>query len=134
MPFYHATWDRHLPSILRNGLGGSAPDRKNFDCEDGLYLATDPSAALLILIEAAMIDSGPYRISPREANESMRLIVIDDSRIEACLCIPDPNLQRKGIAFIYKGVVDVRGMPVINMDTAMKALPSHVPDVHDKPS
>jgi hypothetical protein len=109
-----------LASILRHGLGGALPDRKNFDCKDGVYLATEPSVAILILVEAALA-SALDTDSPQEVIDSMRLLVIDDSRIDASRCEPDPNVERRGLAFVYQGIVDVRGMPILDVDAAMKA-------------
>jgi hypothetical protein len=126
MPRYHATWASNLESITRHGLGGASPDTRNFDCDDGVYLAEDPAAAICFLIEAAVRNEG-FGATPADAFKAMRLIVIDDSRYDASLAEPDPHVERAGIAVIYRGVIDVRGLPVIDAETAiagMKNLPA----------
>lgn len=123
MPHYHATWEDNLPSIIRHGLGGAAPGSRNFDCEGGVYLATDPSLAVSFLIEAAVRQGASSGMTPADAMASMRLIVIDDTRLDWRLASPDPNIEREGIAIIYHGVVDVTGMPVLEMDEVLAGVP-----------
>jgi len=116
MPYYHATWRRHLPSIRRHGLGGAAPAFRNFDVEEGVYLAFDPAVAVSILLEAYAENGDRMDMSPREALESMCVLVIDDSRVDPRLVSADPNVERDGVTALYRGVVDVSALPVLSVE------------------
>jgi hypothetical protein len=116
MPYYHATWQRHLPSIQKHGLGGAMPDRQNFPVEKGVYLATDPVVAISILIEAYIENGDSENLSPPEALEAMKILVIDDTRLHPDLFDIDPNLERQDLTVLYRGVVDITALPVLSVD------------------
>jgi hypothetical protein len=117
MPYFHATWRRHLPSIQKHGLGGAAPDAQNFPVEKGVYLAVDASIALSMLLEAYLENGEDSGLTPPEALAAMCVIVIDDSRLQKTLIDVDPNVERQDVTALYRGIIDVTGMPVISVDT-----------------
>jgi hypothetical protein len=127
MPYFHATWRRHLPSIRKHGLGGAAPDRRNFDSVEGLYLAVDPTIALGFLIEAYVDEGENKQLSPPDALQEMCLLVIDDSRIDQRLVEVDPNIERRDLTVLYKGVIDISALPVLAVDDI---LPKGQPLLH----
>lgn len=116
MPFYHATWRKHLPSIQKHGLGGAAPDRQNFPVEAGVYLANEPVVALSIMLEAYIENGEDSGLSPPEALAAMCILVIDDSRVNPALLDVDPNIERRDLTYLYRGVIDVNGLPVVSVD------------------
>jgi hypothetical protein len=117
MPYFHATWRRHLPSIQKHGLGGAAPDAQNFPVEKGVYLAVDASIALSMLLEAYLENGEDSGLTPPEALAAMCVIVIDDSRLQKTRIDVDPNVERQDVTALYRGIIDVTGMPVISVDT-----------------
>ena len=121
MPYFHATWQRHMPSILKHGLGGALPDSQNFPVESGVYLAIDPEIAISILIEAYCNSDEATALPPPEALAAMRVIVIDDSRVNLDLFAVDPNVERTDVTFLYRGVIDVTSMTVLNVDDIIRA-------------
>lgn len=116
MPYFHATWRRHLPSIRTHGLGGAAPDRRNFPVEEGVYLARDPAIAVSMLIEAYIGSGGDQDLSPPEALKEMCVVVVDDSRVSPGLVDVDPNVDRRDLTVLYRGIIDVSALPVISVD------------------
>lgn len=116
MPFYHATWRKHLPSIHKHGLGGALPDRQNFPVEAGVYLANEPVVAVSILLEAYMEIGDQLDMSPPEALAAMCVIVIDDSRVNVFKLDVDPNIERQDLTHLYRGIIDVNGLPVLSVD------------------
>lgn len=116
MPFYHATWQRHLSSIRKHGLGGAIPDRQNFPVEPGVYLAVDPAIAVSMLIEAYIESGDKLEMTPPEARKAMCVLVIDDGRINHNLIDVDPNIERRDLTILYRGVIDVTALPVISVD------------------
>lgn len=120
MPFYHATWDRHLDSIRKDGLGGAQPDRRNFPVESGVYLARDPEVAISIMIEAYLESGEASGLTPPEAFAAIRIIVIDDSRIRIELLSADPNIERQDLTMLYQGVIDVTGLPIVGVDDIVR--------------
>lgn len=116
MPFYHATWRKHLPSIQKHGLGGAAPDRQNFPVEAGVYLSNEPVVALSIMLEAYIENGEDSGLSPPEALAAMCILVIDDSRVNPALLDVDPNIERRDLTYLYRGVIDVNGLPVVSVD------------------
>lgn len=116
MPFFHATWRRHLPSIMKHGIGGAAPDRQNFPVEVGVYLATDPEIAVGMLMEAYADGGETMGLTPREALAEMCVFVVDDSRINTTLLDHDPNIDRRDLTRLYRGIVDVTGLLVLSVD------------------
>lgn len=116
MPYFHATWRRHLPSIRKHGLGGAEPDRRNFEVEEGVYLAVSPAVAVSVLIEAYLEHHEILDMSPPEALAAMCVIVVDDSRIDPRLVDTDPNIQRRDLTILYRGTIDITSLPVISVD------------------
>jgi hypothetical protein len=120
MPYFHATWRRHLPSIQEHGLGGAAPDAQNFPVERGVYLAVDAAIALSMLLDAYLVNGEDSGLTPPEALAAMCVIVIDDTRIRPQLLDIDPNVARRDVTALYRGVVDVTGMPVLSVDSVIR--------------
>lgn len=116
MPFYHATWRKHLPSIQKYGLGGAAPDRQNFPVESGVYLANEPVVAISILLEAYIETGDELGLTPPEALAAMCVLVIDDSRVNVAMLDIDPNIERRDLTHLYRGIIDVTGLPVLSVD------------------
>jgi hypothetical protein len=116
MPYFHATWRRHLLSIQKYGLGGAAPDAQNFPVEKGVYLAVDASIELSMLLEAYMENGEGSGLTPPEALAAMCVIVIDDSRITTALLDIDPNVERQDVTALYRGIIDITSMPVLSVD------------------
>lgn len=121
MPYYHATWRHNLESIRKNGLGGAAPDRRNFSVEDGVYLARDPAVAVSVLVEAYAESGDGMGMRPSEALEAMCVLVVDDSRIDPRLMDVDPNMERRDLTVLYRGVVDVSALPVLSVEDVFPA-------------
>ena len=124
MPFFHVTRADRLPSILRHGLGGAAGG-KNWECEDGVYLASDPAVGLAVMLQH-YCEHGAADSAPAEEVASWRCIVVDDSRIRVELLRPDPEVPG-GRSMIYAGVVDVRGMPVLDVAGVLGPDPAAAP-------
>lgn len=116
MPFFHVTREDRLPSILRHGLGG-AGGGKNWDCGNGVYLASDPAVGLAVMIQH-YCEHGSVDRPPALEVASWRCIVVDDARIRPDLLRPDPEIAG-GRSMIYDGVIDVRGMPVLAVDDVL---------------
>jgi hypothetical protein len=123
MPYYHATWRQHLPSILKHGLGGAEPSARNFPAaEPGVYLTNDPAIAIMMMMEAYALNGtagNDIGMAPPQALEALCVIVIDDSRIKADLIDIDPNVERRDCTWRYHGAVDIIGMPVLSVDQIM---------------
>jgi hypothetical protein len=129
MPYYHATWLENLPSILKHGLGGSEPGRSNFDgIPQGVYLALDPMVSVAVLIEA-LVDNPDVRdsVSPADDLARIRVIVVDDTRVDPDKLSVDPVIGRDDIAFLHSGIIDVMSSAVLTVDQLLpdseKALP-----------
>ena len=113
MPYFHATHRKNLRSIQRYGLGGLPDAPKNFPCEDGTYLATSPEVAFGFLIEN-YINSGDSRSNPSAELDEFIVIVVDDSRLDHGLQ-SDPQVTNPNAGcFLYRGVIDIRGMPILD--------------------
>lgn len=114
MPYFHATWDENIASILKYGLGGKPPRKVNFDgATPGVYLSVDPVIAFGFLFEVLIEGEDEPEASPKVMMERMRLIVIDDSRINLELLVDDPMVDRKDLTKLYRGIIDVNGMPIL---------------------
>ncbi len=116
MPYYHATWSRHLPSIRKHGLGGAMPDMQNFPVERGVYLSTGAAVAVSMMIEAYVMNGDDWGMSPPEALEAMCVIVVDDSRIDQRMVDIDPNVGRRDLTILYRGVIDIAALPILSVD------------------
>lgn len=115
MPFFHATWRDNLPSIMSKGLGAADPIERNFDCVPGTYLSEEAWIALGFLVEAFM-EKADADCNPSEMVKQMAVIVVDDSRVERSRLRSDPNIDRHVGTWLYDGIIDVRGMPVLSVD------------------
>jgi hypothetical protein len=113
MPFYHATHRRKLPSILQFGLGGRSGADQNFACKKGVYLAATPEVAFAFLIEH-FLESAIDESNPNEELDEFVVILVDDTRIVGNLQ-SDPQVSATWAGcFVYDGVIDIRGMPVLD--------------------
>lgn len=113
MPFYHATYLERLPSILKLGLRPG--HERNFpDAEPGVYLTTEPAIAIMMLIDH-YLEAGDTEITPPQQLERIRVIVIDDSRVDPARLRGDPQAPEgyHDTIMIYDGIVDVTNMPVL---------------------
>lgn len=118
MPYFHATWAENMPSILEHGLGGARSIRANFeDVPEGVYLCVSPMIAMGFLIEAIQYRDDLHDLPPPEILDLMRVIVIDDSRIDTRKLCDDPIIDRKDLTKLYLGVIDVNGLPVLDHRT-----------------
>jgi len=115
MPFFHATWRENLPSIMSAGIVATVPTERNFDCEPGAYLSEEAWLALGFLVEAFMEKADPNS-NPSEMIKRMAVIVVDDSRVDRSRLRADPNVDRQVGTWLYDGIIDVRGMPVLSVD------------------
>jgi len=115
MPYFHATTRDRIQSIQRHGIGGLPGAPKAFpDCQDGVYLASDPMFALGFLLERAM--SGAFKnITPPEALAQFCVIVVDGSRVDRRKLARDPNVGQEGF-WLYDGVVDITAMPIVSAE------------------
>lgn len=120
MPFYHATRRSRLPSIMSIGLRGS--EEQNFECEAGVYLARSPIIAWYFLLED-LIERMDDSTSPSGEMADFIVIVVDDSRVEAARLRPDPNVEGRwqDELHLYDGIIDVRGMPILDADMLFPA-------------
>lgn len=116
MPWFHATFVERLPSILKHGLCGGM--EKNWPgVQDGVYLAAHPLIAVSIMLER-YVRFGPPDSKPKEELARWRVIVIDDSRVRADLLRPDPEAEDapEGAVMLYGGIIDIRGLPILDID------------------
>lgn len=111
MTYYHATTADCLPSIVKNGLGGAGMFERWPGIERGVYLTEEPEHAVFVLLDWFM-QSADDMASPAEFVNSVRVIVLDDTRVPRRLLGADPDIPRDGI-WLYRGVIDVRNMPII---------------------
>ena len=118
MTYFHATFRERLDSIREHGLGALAEEHRNFSGSEarGVYLAPNPLLAVGILLEAAIVAVVNGK-TPQEYIESIVVVVIDASRVDATRLEPDPAIEREGFWF-YRGIIDVTAMPVIDSDQA----------------
>lgn len=117
MPFFHATLRRHLPSINRHGLGARGHGQNWPGCAAGAYLSTHPAVCIAVMLEH-YIQFGEAGSVPSEHLKEICILVIDDSRVEVSRLAQDPQSERSD-SLIYAGVIDVAGMPVIDVETAL---------------
>jgi hypothetical protein len=120
VPFFHVTFDRHIPSILKHGLGGRITEQNFPGCEAGVYLATDHAIGLVMLI-AEMMEREDDSVSPKNWIASVRVIVVDDTRVNPKLLSIDESFPDSALIKRYEGVIDVTGMPILDIDQAMPA-------------
>lgn len=111
MPYFHATFRESLASIQLNGLGGRGHASNWPDIERGVYLASTPALAMLVMVDHYLEFGDPQSV-PRDYFERMVIIIIDDARVDRSRLTPDPLLTEQG-GWLYKGVIDVASMPAI---------------------
>lgn len=118
MPYFHATYAQHIPSILKHGLGGATPERNFEGTEPGVYLGSLPELCVMMLLEHLLEDGNEKSSIPAVAMEQIRIIVVDDSRVQMGLLDGDPQVPPKwrDRLFRYRGTIDVRGMPILALD------------------
>jgi hypothetical protein len=80
MPCYHATFRKHIPSILRHGLGGRITEQNWEDCDPGVYLAALPELCLFVMFDHYRQFGNPESVPSKHFAEVV-VIVIDDTRI-----------------------------------------------------
>jgi hypothetical protein len=114
MPYYHGTHSWKLPSIRRFGLGGALVEKNYPDCDNGVYLSLTPEFCLYFLIEH-YIDAGDENSIPSQQLKEFRVIVIDDARVNETMLRHDPHLIDVPGVFLYKGVIDITAMPVLDV-------------------
>lgn len=123
MPFYHATWVESLKEIQREGLRPVPIERKNYpDAPQGVYLACDPLVAISFLIEA-LIERSDLRssVSPADDLARVRILVIDDARVDRSKLKIDPVIEKPEIAYLYSGTIDVSGSVVLDVSQVQDA-------------
>jgi hypothetical protein len=69
-----------------------------------------------MMIEAYVLNGEDWGMSPPEALEAMCVIVVDDSRIDKRMVDVDPNVERRDVTILYRGVIDVTALPVLSVD------------------
>ena len=120
MPWFHATFDRHIPSILKHGLGGATTERNNPASDVGVYLAGSVEGALAMLFEwyfrTFRQTQGEGLPVPSAFHDSVRIIVIDDGRLRASRLTHDASFPDQDDIRRYVGVIDVTGMPILDLD------------------
>lgn len=111
MPFFHATFKKHLPSILKNGLGGQGSQPNWPDIDGGVYLSELPAISLLVMVEQYCNFGDPESV-PRDHFAEIVVIIVDDARVDRARLAPDPHITEHPV-FRYLGVLDVSGMPIV---------------------
>lgn len=125
MPYYHATTVDRLDSIARRGLGGVDTGPRSLDCERGVYLAESPAVALAMVLEHFVgpleaVEANPHLL-PRDVLRAIRVLVVDDARIDAARLAPDPHTDGAGGTWLYAGVIDVSAMPALTVADVLAA-------------
>ena len=115
MPYYHATFRKHIPSILKHGLGGRVTEQNWDGCEPGVYLAAEPEVCIFVMLDQYYQFGHPDSV-PRDHLAEIVVIVIDDSRVQPAKLGPDPLIKRRDV-WLYDGVIDVTSMPVVDLLT-----------------
>ena len=115
MPYYHGTSRARLPSILEHGLGWTGAEQ-NWDCEQGVYLAEDPSVAIAVLLQHYAENGRGDPRQPSDVLDDLCVIVIDDARIIAGRLRPDEEFENAHRVWICSGTIDVTNMPVVGLD------------------
>lgn len=114
MPFFHATFEKHVPSILKSGLGGNGGQPNWPGIDGGVYLSELPAVSLLVMVEQYYHFGDPSSV-PRDHFNEIVVIVIDDSRVDRSRLAPDPLITNHPV-HRYLGTIDVSGMPIIPFD------------------
>lgn len=122
MPYYHATYAHRLGSIQRHGLGAVLDDKNFVDSENGVFLAENPLIAIMFLVEHYAATGAPDS-SPKETFATFRVLVIDDGRVDPARLVPDPSAPAEAGCWLYRGVIDVRGLAVLDGETVYADVP-----------
>jgi hypothetical protein len=120
MPYFHATTVEALPSILATGLGAVDPGPRSEDCVRGVYLASHPTLAVHIAFMHLLNTWGDDEVPARVALDAVRVFVIDDTRLDPARLQPDPQVRTWAGSWLYAGVIDVGGLPVLTAHEAMR--------------
>jgi hypothetical protein len=116
MSYYHVTTIDRIPSIESQGLRPFGVEKRFKDCPDGVYLATDPIVPISFMFEKYYGSELP----PKALIESIRIIVVDKSRLDDSLLFLDDNVPEHcdgwKMFWCYDGTVDIRGMPILTVD------------------
>ncbi len=116
MPYFHATYRRHLDAILKKGLDPAAEKQDELS-KPGVYLAYNPLLAVGFLLERALAEP-PSEGSPSDFLGSIVVIVVDPSRLDGGTLRLDDNIRREGF-WLYAGPpIDVTFMPILSVDQA----------------
>ncbi len=115
MPWFHVTFDRHVDSIRRHGLGARVVERNWPECDEGVYLAQGPELGLMLFIER-YAETGDRDSVPSDYLASLRIVVVDDSRVDPRKLARDPSFPDEEGIGRYLGVIDVTGMPILDVD------------------
>jgi hypothetical protein len=115
MPWFHVTFERHVESIRRHGLGARVVERNWPECDEGVYLAQGAELGLMLFIERYVQGGDPDSV-PRDYLATLRIVVVDDSRIDPSRILPDPSFPDDEGVGLYRGVIDVTGMPILDVD------------------
>ncbi len=115
MPWYHVTFQRHVASIRRHGLGARIVEKNWPECDEGVYLAKGPEVGLMLFMEryAAGEDS---HMAPPDYLASLRIVVVDDSRVDPGKLVRDASYPDNDEIGRYLGIIEVTGMPVLDVD------------------
>lgn len=104
MKYYHATYNSHLKSIMKSGLG--AKQKKNFDysLDNVVYLSTDSDIA------ESFVEDGVVEETPEEVIDSgIVILCIDEDDLDTDLLFVDKNViiddEDDEISFEYHGVI-----------------------------
>lgn len=118
MPWFHVTFERHVASIVRHGLGARVVERNWPECDEGVYLAKSAEFGLMLFIERYAESGDPASI-PRDYLATLRIVVVDDSRVDLRRLVRDASFPDDDGVGLYLGVVDVTGMPILDVDAVM---------------
>ncbi|PZQ94662.1 MAG: hypothetical protein DI533_21665 [Cereibacter sphaeroides] len=115
MPFFHATFKKNVPSILRHGLGAPGRGQSNWPgIDEGVYLSEVAAVSLMVMVEQ-YCRFGDADSVPREHFADVVVFVIDDARVDKSRLRPDPLITNHPV-HRYLGIIDVTSMPVIPFD------------------
>ncbi|BCB21952.1 hypothetical protein [Bosea sp. ANAM02] len=117
MPFFHATFRKHLNSIRRHGLGADGHGTNWPGCAAGVYLAAHPAICVSVMLEHYLAYGDPSSV-PSEHLDEICVIVVDDSRVRSDRLLADPQTSRSD-SFVYSGVIDISGLPVLGVEEAL---------------
>lgn len=115
MPWFHVTFDRHIDSIRRHGLGARVVERNWPECDEGVYLAKAAELGLMLFIER-YAESGDPDSVPSDYLATLRIVVVDDSRVDLRKLVRDSSYPDDDGVGRYLGIIDVAGMPILDVD------------------